>query len=121
MTYMQGATVKGLKLVTKITELLNQLTLEDFDETYIGVRVSITDEFETHKELGRWYCEYGYGNWCYFDGDPKEREIGRKTVKWEEIRDRIAAETPPHDKAHDSDINKMAQSVVSLLKEKGIL
>lgn len=117
MTYMQGITVKGLKLVAKITELLNQLTLDDFEDSYVGIRVSLTDEYEPHKELGFWSNEYGFGNYAYFDGARSKSE----GVTLAEIRDRIASATPPHDKAHDSDIDQMAVRVLDLLKEKKIL
>lgn len=120
MGYMQGVTKKGIDLVSKVTGLLNQLTAEDFEDTYVGLRVSITDEYEPHKELGFWSNEYGYGNWAYIDG--QRDEISKpKAVTLTEVRDRIASATPPHDKAYDSDIDQMAERVMDLLKEKRIL
>ena len=59
--YMSGVTKKGIDLVSRITGLLNQLTAEDFEDTYVTLRVSIVEE-DLNRELGFWSNEYDYGN-----------------------------------------------------------
>lgn len=116
MGYMQGVTKKGIDLVSRITGLLNELTAEDFEDTHVGLRVSLMEE-DLSRELGFWSLEYDYGNWAFFDG----ARLKSKAVTLTEVRDRIASATPPHDKAYDSDIDQMAERVMDLLKEKRIL
>lgn len=120
MTYMQGATEKGLALITKITKLINSLTEDDFDETYLGLRVSITEEDEPYKEIGRWFCEYGYGNWAYFDGDPKERELGRPepvTALTDESISAAIESTPTAHMLSQTEIDMMTDKIMKLVRK----
>lgn len=89
--YMAGVTKKGIDLVSRITGLLNQLTAEDFEDTYVTLRVSIMEE-DLSRELGFWSNEYNFGNWAFFDGARSDIEA-RKSDNTEvsALEDRLRA------------------------------
>lgn len=121
MGYMTGVTVKGLKLVTKVTELLNQLTASDFEDTYVNLRVSICEP-EGGDELGFWSNEYDFGNWAYFDTTRGTKvKKASESLSVEELAKVIDSERPNNRPADVSDSRNQAFAVMSLLKEKGML
>ena len=71
MTYMQGASQKMLEGIVRVTQLLNQLTEEDYERLpHAYLKVQLVDE-DTGKEVwGYWIDEHGPGEWSYFDGPP---------------------------------------------------
>lgn len=121
MGYMTGVTVKGLKLVTKVTELLNQLTASDFEDTYVALRVSLVEE-DLSQELGFWSNEYDFGNWAFFDGARSDIEARKsEPLSVEELAKVIDSERPNNRPADVSDSRNQAFAVMSLLKEKKLL
>ena len=119
--YMTGVTVKGLKLVTKVTELLNQLTASDFDDTYVTLRVSLMEE-DLSRELGFWSNEYAFGDWAFFNGARSDIEARKsEPLSVEELAKVIDSERPNNRPADVSDSRNQAFAVISLLKEKKLL
>lgn len=122
MGYMQGVTKKGIDLVSRITGLLNELTVEDFEGTYVALRVSLMEE-DLSRELGFWSNEYEFGNWAFFDGARSDIEARKSdnTVSVEELAEVIDSERPNNRTADVSDSRNQAFAVISLLKEKRLL
>ena len=120
--YMSGVTKKGIDLVSRITGLLNQLTAEDFEGTYVTLRVSLVDEY-LDRELGFWSNEYNFGNWAFFDGARSDIEARKptNTVSFEELTKVIDDERPNTRTADLGDSERQALAVISLLKEKKLL
>lgn len=126
MGYMQGAGQKGLEFVAKVTKLLNSLTEEDYEDTYVYVKVLLVEEDSSPEErvLGYWMDEHGPGFWAYFDGEPRSMKKPEPVVlpslpDFSEIRDAINAEVPNNHCADDSDVYRMTEKVVALFKSKG--
>lgn len=122
MGYMTGVTKKGIDLVSRITGLLNQLTVEDFEGTYVALRVSLMEE-DLSRELGFWSNEYEFGNWAFFDGARSDIEARKSdnTVSFEEVMKVIDDERPNNRTANIEDSKLQALAVISLLKKKGLL
>ena len=78
MTYMQGANQKMLEGVTRVTQLLNQLTEEDYERLpHAYLKVHLVDEETGAEVYGYWLDEDGPGEWSYFDGAPPNRKGDR--------------------------------------------
>ena len=122
MGYMSGITKKGIDLVSRITGLLNQLTAEDFEGTYVTLRVSLVDEY-LDRELGFWSNEYAFGDWAFFDGARSDIEAAGSTVTLNDIETAIWNESSNLEDGHlsSSGAEKLALAVISLLKEKNLL
>lgn len=117
MGYMQGVTKKGIDLVSRITGLLNQLTAEDFEGTYVTLRVSPVEE-DLSREVGFWSNEYAFGDWAFFDGARKPEPLSV-----EEIEELVWNESSNNTSIYvsRSDSRNMALAVISLLKEKKLI
>lgn len=119
--YMSGVTKKGIDLVSRITGLLNQLTAEDFEDTYVNLRVSIVEDDD--REVGFWSNEYNFGNWAFFSGSRQDFSGSRnpEPLSVEELIKAIDDERPNNRTAdiHDSELQALA--VMTLLKEKKLL
>ena len=122
MGYMSGITKKGIDLVSRITGLLNQLTAEDFEGTYVTLRVSLVDEY-LDRELGFWSNEYAFGDWAFFDGARSDIEAAGSTVTLNDIETAIWNESSNLEDGHlsRSGAKTLALAVISLLKEKNLI
>ena len=122
MGYMQGVTKKGIDLVSRVTGLLNELTVEDFEDTYVALRVSLMEE-DLSREVGFWSNEYEFGNWAFFDGARSDIETRKSTntVSVEELTKVIDDQRPNNRDSDEGDSERQALAVISLLKEKRIL
>lgn len=119
--YMSGVTKKGIDLVSRITGLLNQLTAEDFEGTYVTLRVSLVEE-DLSREVGFWSNEYAFGDWAFFDGARSDIEARKsEPLSVEELAKVIDSERPNNRPADVSDSRNQAFAVMSLLKEKKLL
>ena len=78
MTYMQGANQQMLEGVTRVTQLLNQLTEEDYGRLpHAYLKVQLVDDQTGQEVYGYWIDEHGPGEWSYFDGAPPNRKEDR--------------------------------------------
>lgn len=120
--YMFGVTKKGIDLVSKITGLLNELTADDFEGTYVALRVSLVEE-DLSREVGFWSNEYDFGNWAFFDGARSDIEATGSMVTLDDIETAIWNESSNLKDGHlsRSGAKTLALGVMATLKEKKLL
>jgi hypothetical protein len=125
MGYMTGVSQRGLEFVAKVTKMLNSLKEEDYEDTYVGLRVELVEDGGT-TILGYWSEEHGPGGWAYFDGEPHYDKNTKPLVvnlSVDSIRD-VVANTPTSLTLTIADCERIAQSVMELAvgqirKDKG--
>ena len=115
MSYMNSVSQKGLEFVTKVTQLLNTLTEEDYRDTYAFIKVQLCEEdSKEERVLGYWTDEIGPGCWTYCDGPPPKKD----THNFEWVYHVIQTALPAESNLTEVQLQSVVRAVVEKVGKK---